>query len=140
MEHITIGNIEQEIEHILKNRSMNCGNLEQFVLLCQAMEYMGKMRHEFTEEDAKEWVKHMNPPARWTMDQTTAVMQQNGYSHKPCEFWATMNMLYSDYGKTITKHNLDKPEVWAALAHDFLDDGDAVKDKLGRYWRDIVKH
>ena len=104
------------------------------------MQNLKKMHHEFTEEDAKEWAKHMNPPARWTMDQTTAVMHQNGYNHKPCEFWVVMNMLFSDYGKTMIKNNMDKPEVWAALANDFLDDGDAVKDKVGRYWRDIMKH
>lgn len=140
MEYITLENIEKDIQHILKHKEMSCDSLEKFVLLCQSMEYMGKMRHEFTEEDAKEWAKHMNPPARWTMDQTTAVMHQNGYNHKPCEFWVVMNMLFSDYGKTMIKNNMDKPEVWAALANDFLDDGDAVKDKVGRYWRDIVKH
>lgn len=140
MEQITVENIEKEISYILKHKPMSCDSLEKFVLLCQSMEYMGKMHHEFTEEDAKEWAKHMNPPARWTMEQTTAVMHQNGYNHKACVFWVTMNMLFSDYGKTMIKNNMDKPEVWAALANDFLDDGDAVKDKVGRYWRDIVKH
>ena len=52
---------------------------------------------------AKEWATHMNPPARWTMDQTTAVMRQQGYNHKPCKFYAVMNALASDYGKTMAK-------------------------------------
>lgn len=140
MEHITLENIEKEINWILDHGSMNCDNLEKFVLLSKAMKYMGKVHREFTEADAKEWAKHMNPPARWTMDQTTAVMHQNGYYHKPCEFWVVMNMLFSDYGKTLIKFNMDKPEIWAALAHDFIDDADADDDKVGRYWRDIVKH
>lgn len=140
MSRITNECIEKELTDLLERGSLSPGNIRWFNDLCKAMQNLGKMHHHFTEEDAKEWVAHMNPPARWTMDQATAVMQQNGFTHKPCEFWVVMNMLYSDYGKTITKHNMDKPEVWAALAHDFLDDGDAVKDKLGRYWRDIVKH
>ena len=140
MEHITLENIENEINWILDHGSMNCDNLEKFVLLCKAMKYMGKVHREFTEADAKEWAKHMNPPARWTMEQTTAVMHQNGYYHKPCEFWVVMNMLFSVYGKTLIKFNMDKPEVWASLAHDFIDDADADEDKVGRYWRDIVKH
>ena len=140
MEHITITNIEKEIDYILGHKPLSCDNLERFVLLCQAMKYMSQMRREFTDEDAQEWAKSMNPPARWTMEQTTAVMNAQGYHHKPCEFWVVMNMLFSDYGKTMVKHSMDKPEVWAALANDFLDDGDAVPDKLGRYWRDIVKH
>ena len=140
MEHITLPNIEKEIQYILKNKPMSCDNLERFVLLCKAMKYMSHVNREFTEEDAKEWARHMDPPARWTMDQTTAVMQQNGYSHKPCEFWVVMNMLFSDYGKTMIRFGVDRPEVWASMAHDFLDDPDAAPDKIGRYWRDIVKH
>ena len=140
MEHITIENIEKEIQYILDHKPMSCDNLERFVLLCQAMKYMERIHHEFTEEDAKEWAKHMDPPPRWAMEQTSAVMAQNGYYHKPCEFWVVMNMLFSDYGKTLIKNNMDKPEIWAAMAHDFLDDPDAQPDKVGRYWRDIVKH
>lgn len=140
MEHITLENIEKEIDYILKHKPLSCDNLEKFVLLCQAMKYMGRIHQKFTEEDAKEWAKHMNPPARWTMDQTTAVMKQQGYDHKPCEFWVIMNMLFSDYGKTMIKFGADKPEVWASLAHDFIDDPDAGTNKVGRYWRDVVKH
>lgn len=140
MEHITIGNIEKEIQNILEHKPLTCDNLERFVLLCRSMKYLGRIHQEFTEEDAKEWAKHMSPPARWTMEQTTAVMGQNGYYHKPCEFWIVMNMMFSDYGKTMIKYGADKPEIWAAMAHDFLDDPDAQPDKTGRYWRDIVKH
>lgn len=140
MYRITNECIEQEITTLLKEGSFNPGNIRWFNDLCKAMWNLSKVHHEFTEEDAKEWAKHMNPPARWTMDQTTAVMYQNGYNHKPCEFWVVMNMLFSDYGKTMIKFGADKPEVWAALAHDFLDDPDAQDGKVGRYWRDVVKH
>ena len=140
MYKITNECIEKEITNLMENAPFSYGNLEKLNILCKAMWNLSKMHHSFTEEDAKEWAAHMNPPARWTMDQTTAVMQQNGFTHKPCEFWVVMNMLFSDYGKTMIKFSADKPEIWASLAHDFLDDGDAVKDKVGRYWRDIVKH
>ena len=140
MHKISNESIEKEISNLLEHAPFSYGNLEKLNILCKAMRNLGKMHHSFTEEDAKEWAKSMSPPARWTMEQTTAVMHQNGYSHKPCEFWITMNMLFSDYGKTMVKNNMDKPEIWAALAHDFLADDDAVHDKLGRYWRDVVKH
>ena len=140
MYKITNECIEKELTVMLEKGSLTPGNVRWINDLSLLMQNLKKMHHEFTEEDAKEWAKHMNPPARWTMEQTTAVMHQNGYDHKPCEFWVVMNMLFSDYGKTMIKNNMDKPEVWAALANDFLDDGDAVEDKVGRYWRDIVKH
>ena len=132
--------VEKELKELLEHAPFSYANLEKLNILCKAMWNLSKMHHEFTEEDAKEWAKHMDPPARWTMEQTSAVMAQNGYYHKPCEFWITMNMLFSDYGKTLIKNNMDKPEIWAAMAHDFLDDPDAQPDKLGRYWRDVVKH
>ena len=62
------------------------------------------------------------------------------YDHKPCEFYAVMNMLNSDLGRTMAKYGADRPEIWASLAHDWLADPDAEPDKLGRYWRDIVLH
>jgi hypothetical protein len=140
MDKITIENIEKEIERILDTKPMNCENLEKFVLLCKAMKYMGKLHREFTMEDAEKWVHGMHPGFKWTMEQTTAVMRQKGYHHKPCEFWAVMNSLYSDYGQTMKKYNADLPEIWADLANDWLDDADAVENKVGVYFRDIVQH
>lgn len=140
MEHITVSCIEKEITSLLEHAPFNYGNLERFNILCKAMRNLSRVHHEFTEADAEEWIKHMNPPARWTKDQTTAVMRQRGYDHDPCEFYVVINAMYSDYGKTAAKYSVDKPEFWADLAHDFLCDADAEDDKVGRYFRDIVKH
>jgi hypothetical protein len=137
---ITIPNIEEEMREILKKGWMCRDDIKHLVLLGEAMDVMHHVDREFTEEDARKWVEHMDPPARWTMEQTTAVMRQFGYSHRPCVFYAVMNMLFSDYGRTVIRFNVDKPEFWAALAHDFIDDPDAEDMKVGRYWRDIVRH
>jgi len=137
---ITIPNIEKEMKHLQEKGWMCRDDLKMLVLLGEAMEVMGNVDREFTEEDARKWVEHMDPPARWSMEQTTAVMHQFGYSHRPCVFYAVMNMLFSDYGRTVIRFNMDKPEFWAALAHDFIDDPDAEDMKVGRYWRDIVRH
>ena len=131
--------IEEWLEEFVEEMPLTCANAEKFNIMCKAMENLGFMGREFNEEDAKEWVASMNPPAKWTMEQTTDVMYKQGYSHRPCEFWAVMNSIYSDYGKTMAKYGADKPEVWAALAHDWLDDADAEPGKTGRYFRDIVK-
>ena len=140
MEHITTPNIEKEMLHILNTKPMTRDSLKELVLLGQAMEYSQHACRHFTEEDARAWVEKMNPPARWTMEQTTAVMLQNGYDHKPWEFFAVMNALASDYGATMAKFGADRPDIWASLADDWLDDADAEPGKIGRYWRDIVKH
>lgn len=140
MKQFTQKHIEEWLEEFVEEMPLTCANAEKFNIMCKAMENLGFMGREFTEEDAKAWVASMNPPAKWTMEQTTDVMNKQGYYHRPCEFWAVMNALYSDYGKTMAKYGADKPEVWAALAHDWLDDADAEDGKAGRYWRDIVKH
>lgn len=140
MKQFTQKHIEEWLEEFVEEMPLTCANAEKFNIMCKAMENLGFMGREFTEEDAKAWVASMNPPAKWTMEQTTDVMNKQGYSHRPWEFWAVMNALYSDYGKTMAKYGADKPEVWAALANDWLDDADAEDGKAGRYWRDIVRH
>ncbi|MEE0109369.1 MAG: hypothetical protein UEP57_00550 [Oscillospiraceae bacterium] len=140
MNKITLECVEQELESLLENGSFSYSNLERLNTLCKAKKHLCHMHHGFTEADAKEWVKHMDPPAKWSMDQTTAVMKQRGYDHDPCEFYAVTNAMYSDYGKTIAKYNMDKPELWADMAHDFICDADAAEGKVGRYFRDIVRH
>lgn len=140
MGRITISNIEKEIHELLENGWMCRDDLKKLVLLGEAMECLSHTGREFTESDAKEWVSKMQPPGKWSMEQTTAVMHQYGYDHKPCVFYATMNMLWSDYGKTISKMGQDRVDLWAAMAHDFIADPDAEDMKVGRYWRDIVRH
>lgn len=136
---MTLQEIEKEIQAVME-KPLCMSNLKIFNELSEAMRNMAHTERVFSEEDANKWVAHMSPKARWNMEQTTAVMRQYGYEHKPCEFFAVMNALYSDYGKTAARMGFDRPDVWAALAHDWIDDGDAVADKVGRYWRDIVKH
>lgn len=134
----TVPEIEKALNEYM-SKPMTAANLQMFNELSEAMRNMAHMSRTFTEADAKEWVKHMNPPARWTMEQTTAAMKQHGYDHRACEFYAVMNSLASDYGKTMARYGADRTDVWADLAHDWLDDIDAEEDKAGRYWRDIVK-
>ena len=140
MQEFTQANIEKWLQDFVKTAPLNCCNAEKFNIMSFAMKNMAHMDHVFTEEDAKEWVHHMNPPARWTIEQTTAVMNQQGYHYKPCEFWAVMNSLASDYGATFAKYGIDRADMWADIAHDWLSDKDAVHGKAGRYFRDIVMH
>lgn len=140
MKKFTQANVEEWLHEFIEENPLTCANAEKFNVMCMTMKNLGFMNREFTEEDAKEWVASMSPPARWTIEQTTAVMNQRGYHQKPCEFWAVMNMLFSDYGATMTKYGMDRLEIWADLAYDWLNDHDAEFDKPGRYWRDIVKH
>lgn len=140
MDKKTIQDIEEALEKV-KAKKPTLQTLSMYVMLNQAKDYMQKESNEkFSEEDAEKWVKHMAPSARWTKDQTTTAMQQRGYRDDPAEFYAVMNAMASDYGKTMAKYGADKPEVYADLAHEWLNDADAKEDKAAAYFRNIVKH
>ena len=140
MEKITLQAVEHEMTELLEHNGMTMGALERFNVLSNARHNLAAMPCHFDEETAREWVARMNPAARWDLAQTTAVMQSKGYNHRPCEFWAVMNMLYSDYGKVMAKYGADKPEIWADMADAWITDPDARGNKTGRYYRDIVEH
>lgn len=140
MAKITLQAVDHDIEELLEKGSLTMSNLEEFNALSWARKNLADMPCHFDEETAREWVARMNPAARWDMAQTTAVMQSKGYNHRPCEFWAVMNMLHSDYGKVMAKYGADKPEIWADMADAWLTDPDARGHKVGRYYRDIVEH
>lgn len=140
MEKITLQAVEHEMTELLEHNGMTMGALERFNVLSKARHNLAAMPCHFDEETAREWVARMNPAGRWDLAQTTAVMQSKGYNHRPCEFWAVMNMLYSDYGKVMAKYGADKPEIWADMADAWITDPDARAHKTGRYYRDIVEH
>lgn len=140
MEKFTLEDLRTNIREFLEERPLTFENVAKFNALCEAKRNLCHMQHGFTEADAEERVKHMDPPARWTMEQTTAAMKKQGYNDDPVAFYAVMNAMFSDYGKTIAKHGLDKTEFWADIAHDFIHDADAADDKVERYWQDIVEH
>jgi hypothetical protein len=100
---------------------------------------------KMSEETAREWVSKMENTdgttgAHWTIDATTAVRDKLGLKHIcKYEFWAIMNSLYSDYGKTLAKTNAT-PEIYGELARDWIEDDDAVKAKASAYYRYVVAH
>lgn len=73
-----------------------------------------------------------------TMAQNLA--KQRGITCDKNDFWATMNMMYSDYGKVAKMYSVDNTNFYADMAAAFLQDKDAVDGKLVEYWEYIVEH
>ena len=92
---------------------------------------------KLTEKKAKEWVGSMIPLARWTMEETDKVKSEYKVDIPSIDFYALMNMLYTDYSNTIGE-NLD---MYVKLAKDWYNDIDAKNgaEKLYCYWKYIVK-
>ena len=98
----------------------------------------------FDMQTAREWVEGMrgedgSTGAHWSMEQIKPIMQQKGIDAKPEEFWAIMNSLYSDYSKVAKKHNVSTVDFYADLAKAWLEDKDAVSDKVAAYYEYVVE-
>lgn len=98
------------------------------------------------QEMADEWMASIKNEdgtkgAHWSMSEVKRLMQQKGIEGDPVKVWVAMNAEYSDRQKVNKKYGVDRPDFYldSALAY-WLNDVDAVKDKLSAYYTYIVKH
>jgi hypothetical protein len=88
-----------------------------------------------TNEMAHKWVENMNNKdgtkgPHWTMDQTS----QYAGRHNHSDFFAVLNMMYSDYFNPKFDTN-----TYVELANDWLDDSDVPEGKTLKYYMHVVK-
>lgn len=111
--------------------------------LCQWVEEKPQ-EQSFTLSDAKYWTKRMQNEdgttgAHWTLDQARQMMTEHGIDCDPVQFWAALCMMYSDYAKAANKHGVGGDVgFYVDMAQAFLDDKDAPRDKLARYYKFIA--
>lgn len=94
-------------------------------------------------EDAKKWTSKMQNAdgttgPHWTLDQTSSVMAQRGITCDKADFYAAINMMYSDYCMVAKAYSADNPNFYADMAAAFLRDKDAVPGKIVEYLDVIV--
>ena len=87
-----------------------------------------------TEAEAIEWVSRMRNKdgtvgEHWTMNQTTEILKSKGFKYNPYDFYAVMNMIYSDYFNP--KFDI---ETYVELTKDWLDDVDIGNCKTLKYY------
>lgn len=109
----------------------------------------GGMHKPLTREKAEEWVESMQneDPNReegecWSLEEVKAIAKKMGMpteGKKLIEFYAAINAMYSDYYKVAEKFDLVEDDFFAELAKAFINDKDAVKDKVSVYYDCIVK-
>lgn len=89
-----------------------------------------------TEKMAYNWVQEMKPKhEHWTIEETTSAMTSLGYNCNKIDYYVVANMMYNDYYNLVK----DDEELALKMAYMWLDDEDAVKDKLYEYYRHIPK-
>lgn len=96
------------------------------------------------EMQVKRWLKEMQNEdgtsgAHFGKDSAEALRRAHCPSCDELEFYAALNMIYSDYCKVAKQMGVDRPEFYAFMAKAFLDDKDAEDDKLLKYMHYIAK-
>ena len=100
---------------------------------------------QFSMEAAKEWTQHMQNEdgtsgPHWTLEQAKQIMAQRKINYSPHCFWAVLNSIYSDYSTVAKKHGLGgNLEFYIDMAKSWIDDKDAVSDKVYAYYTYIVR-
>lgn len=89
------------------------------------------------EERAKYLIENMKPYGmKWDLQTTESVRSNNGYDDiRPVDFWIVMNSAYNDYND-IFKEDVN---LYARFSKDFIQDEDAVEDKVYYYFSMIPK-
>lgn len=100
---------------------------------------------QFSMEAAKEWTQNMQNEdgtsgPHWSVEQAKQIMAQRNLSLNPAEFYAALNMIYSDFSPVAKKHGLGGSlDFYVDMAKAFLNDKDAAPGKLSNYYNSIVK-
>jgi hypothetical protein len=88
---------------------------------------------DFTKETAKYVVSKMKNKdgttgEHWNYDTTTKVLEAKGYDFNPCDWYYTLNMVYSDYYKSGRTD-----DTYVEMAYDFLNDIDGPEHKAKKW-------
>ncbi len=100
---------------------------------------------ELDKETAMEWVECMEDASgvkggAYSWHQAQQYGRNMGITgeQRLIEFYAVMNAMHSDYWTVAKKFGVDKPEFYAHLAKCFIEDPDAVDDKVYKYYECIA--
>lgn len=100
------------------------------------------MMEQLTDEIATAWVgkmKNADPEhttgAKWSREIIKPLAIKHGFTtpEQQLEFWAVINMMYSDYAETAKKHGVSTLDFFADMAKSWMKDPDGVKHKTAAY-------
>lgn len=93
--------------------------------------------YHIDDEQARQIVMAMQPYGqRWSCDEIKEYLATKGIMEKKKCYYLVMNMMYNDYCRTAKLYNLDVPEFYFDLSYDFINDADAKKHKVEKYFLD----
>ena len=93
--------------------------------------------YKFDEEMAQEIVENMQPLGEyWDINTINQVKNKYNINTDLYEFYVVMNAMVNDYGEIINKDDVD---TYVKLSLAFINDEDATKHKVWKYFTKLVK-
>lgn len=109
--------------------------------------FQSKDQQGLDKETVMEWVEEMEDGegvkgGKYTWHQAQQYAMNKGITgqQRMLEFYWAMNAMYTDFHEAGKKFGVDKPEFYACLAKLFIEDPDAVDNKVEEYVKHVVKH
>lgn len=94
--------------------------------------------YKFDYNMAKEIVDNMQPLGEyWDIETTNKAKKDYNLDVDDYDFYIVINSLINDYNKVISK---DDAETYIKMANAFINDEDAIKDKIWVYFTNIAKN
>ena len=92
-----------------------------------------------TKQEAQEWCSRMRNAdgtrgGHWSLEEVLEVMKEKNVDVHPYDFYAVLNMMYSDYCKVAHKFGVNHRDFYIEMAKAFLEDKDAAEEKTVIYY------
>ena len=136
--------IREEIEELME-RPMTERNITLLADLIYIHRHMGECSRHKEWGWGNRWVESMENAdgthgAHWTMEQVAELAKAKKFTGNIWELWIAMNAEWSDRCRANQKHGITSPDFYfdSAVAY-WLEDKDAVEDKLWAYYENVVK-
>ena len=96
-----------------------------------------------TKQEAHNWTSRMrnadgSKGEHWSFEESTEIMKTKNIEANPYDFYAVLNMMYSDYCKVAHKFGANHQDFYVEMAKAFLEDKDAVDEKTVIYYDCII--
>lgn len=109
--------------------------------------FQSKEQKPLDKETVTRWVEEMEDGegvrgGKYTWHQAQQYAMNMGITgqQRLMEFYWAMNAMYADYHQVAKKFGIDKQDFYACMAKAFIEDADAVDNKVEEYVKHIVKH
>lgn len=138
----------------LEQKPVTLGRIEEAGIIAGTIHRLERLKgHEGSEKlsrrEAEEWVKRMRGPdgevgERWSRDEVEDAIERYGLDEggiSSSEWYAAVNMMYSDYREVAKRFGIDREEFYIRMADAFLNDVDGPdsETKLAAYYRCIAE-